>query len=114
MSLEAFNITNWRKHPTESQYWIFFYNSLEEGDYLEKLLKENSIWYEKSTDQDSNRHKSMFAVRNRDIKEVRHLNNLTIGKFRKPFIANKMLRFLLLVVSFVVLGLGIIGYLQNG
>lgn len=114
MSLELFNITNWREHPTQRQYRVFFFHSFEEGEFFESMLQKHEIWYEKSEDDTVDRKKVMFAIHNHDMKEARHFNNLTIGKYRKPFIANRMLRFVVVFIVLLFLVLGILGYINAG
>ena len=106
---EAFNVTNWREHPERKLFSVFFFHTIEEGEYFESLLQKHEIWYEKSIDETANRRKALYAVKNSDLSEVRRCNNLTIGHYRKPFIANKVLRYALVILMFSIIGLGIIG-----
>lgn len=113
MSLDRFDLTNWRTHPTARGIEVFFFKSVEQGDYFEQLLNENEIWYEKDvdTEQDHSR-KVMFAVRSNDVKHVKPLNNMAIGKYRKRFIPFKGLRIILFVFLLIMLTLLIVGLIK--
>ena len=112
MSLDRFDLTNWRKHPTAPGVEVFFFKTVEEGNYFEALLKEHKIWHEKDVDQEEDHsRKVMVAVKSTDVPKAKYLNNLAIGKYRKPFIPYKSLRYALaafFVLIFTLLALSII------
>lgn len=112
MSLQSFDLTNWRKHPTRSGYEVFFYKTVEEGNFLQNLLIEEKIFFEKFVDEEEDHsRKVMIAVKIGDVPRVQKLNNLVIGKYRKPFIPFKGLRYSLaafFLLIFTLLTLSII------
>lgn len=103
MSLQSFDLTNWRKHPTRKGYEVFFYKTIEEGNFLENLLIEEKIFFEKFIDEEQDHdRKVMIAVKTGDTPRVQKLNHLVLGKYRKPFIPFKGLRFALVALFFIV------------
>jgi len=108
MSLEAFDLTNWRDHPTQKKYMVFFFDKADRADHFESLLKAESIWYERHTDE-----REWFAVLKSNQDRVKRLNHLTIGKYRQRFIPNSVFRYFVLILSFIVLALAIIGFFRN-
>lgn len=111
---ERLDFTNYRNHPSNKSYTVFFFKSIEQGDYFEALLRSHNVWFERyNEDELENKRKVLFAVNNSDVKAVLKLNNLAIGKYRKPFIPNKLFAWLMIVVSTVVVALAVLGYLKN-
>jgi hypothetical protein len=110
MNLPSFDFTNWREHPTDNRYEVYFFKNQYESEYFRNLLQENQITFEFHQEEENPEYRYFFAINKRDSKEVITLNHLTIGHFRKPFISNKILRYGLVTLMFVVLLLGIIGY----
>ncbi len=103
MSLQSFDLTNWRKHPTRKGYDVFFYKTVEEGNFLENLLIEEKIFFEKFIDEEEDHsRKVMVAIRTGDTPRVQKLNNIVLGKYRKPFIPYKSLRLTLAVFFFFI------------
>ena len=110
---EIFDFTNWREHPTKKRYFVFFFTSLEQGDHFEILLTENQIWFEKFKDEDQPNRPIWFAIGKNDMEQVKYLNNLTLGKYRKPFMPNRIFRWFVIVFAILVLGLAITGAIIN-
>ena len=82
------------------------------AQYFEELLNENQIAFEKDDTEDLvKRH--LYGVHKKDMEEAERLNNIAIGKFRKPFIGDPMFRYFLIFLSFAVIALAIYGYLKN-
>lgn len=112
MNLPSFDFTNWREHPTDNRYEVFFYETKMEGDYFEQLLKTNNIEYEAYIDEDEEKYKFFFATKKIDSKQIIKLNHLTIGQFRSRFIPNHFLRYALVIMMIIIMSLAIIGYLK--
>ena len=107
---EAFDFTNWRNHPTRKKYLVFFFKTEAESNYFEALLIEHKIWFEKGDNDESQKARYLFAINRDDLGRVKNLNNLTIGKYRKPFMPNKVFKYIVMVISFIVLLLAVIGF----
>ena len=113
MNLPSLDFTNWREHPSDNRYTIFFFKTKEESDFFENLLKLNNIWFEPNIDLDEPTYRYFFAVNKTTNKEVIKLNHLTIGEYRSPLIANAYLRYGLVLAMMVIMTLAIIGYLKS-
>lgn len=110
---EAFDFTNWRTHPTRRNYRVFFFKTQHESTCFEQLLIEQKIWFEKDEEENSLNGRYMFAIKKDDLEKVKRLNNLTIGRYRKPFMANKVFRFTVMLVSLVVVVLALLGFWRS-
>jgi len=107
---ETFDFTNWRNHPTQKSYLVFFFKTKEESNYFENLLIEHQIWFEKDIHiSDKNQKKFLFGIRKDDLNQVKNLNNLTSARFRQKFISSPPLRWIVFTIAFIVLGLAILG-----
>ncbi len=119
-------LVNYKDHPTDNRYKVFNFNTKAEADYFEQLLKEKNIWYEKDEEEVEDKgvinlvpsegktiNMYLFAIKQRDFDKVQKINYLVSAKFRQPTIKNKYLRIGLLIFFFLVLILGIIGYLKQ-
>lgn len=112
MNLPSFDFTNWRDHPTDNRYVVFFFKTKEESLFFKNLLEQNNLWFEWNIDEDEPTYKYYFALNKIDSKEAITLNHLTIGNFRSPFIANNALRYSMILGMVLILGIAIIGYLK--
>jgi len=109
--MEGFlDFTNFREHPTNRSCEVYHFDSSEKGDYFETLLQKNSIWFERFEETEDGKFTVYFGVKKVDSSKVRHLNNLTIGKFRSRFIPDAFLRIFIMLISAIVLGLAIAGF----
>ena len=112
MNLPSFDFTNWREHPSDNRYVVFFFKSEEESLYFNQLLEEQKISFESYADMEEPTYKYYFALSKLDSKRAITLNHLTIGKFRSPFIANNLFRYAMIIGMILILGIGVIGYLK--
>jgi hypothetical protein len=103
------DLSNFRDHPTEKNFIVFFYTNQETALYFESLLILNNIIYDKDTD--SNR--MYYAISRKQFKLCQELNNQALNKFRKPFIPQKSLRYFVLVLFFLFILVAVIGYLKS-
>ncbi|MDA9312641.1 hypothetical protein OAD50_00140 [Vicingaceae bacterium] len=101
---------NFQEHPTNRNLKVFFYSDTDHAVHFEGLLKEQSIEFEKQIDAEGDQ-KIYYGIHITHFNEVKRLNYLTIGKFRKKFIPDLFFRILLLTISILVLGLAITGAL---
>jgi len=106
------DLTNYKQHPTRSDIQVFFFRELERADYFEKLLKEKELFFEKYVEDEGNL-RVYFGVKRSDMGSVKILNNLTIGKFREPFISNKFLRYFIIGLSALALSFVIVGAVRS-
>jgi hypothetical protein len=104
---------NINEHPTNSKKKVFFYKDIEQAHFFENLLRNESIKFEKQIDEEGD-ETIYFGVSTSDFEQVKRLNYLTIGNFRKPFIPDTVLRYFVIFISILVLSLAFIGaWLSN-
>lgn len=101
-------LQNFQDHPTNRNKKVFFFHEPLHATHFENLLIEHKIEYEKQID-DEEKMTIYYGVKKVDFKATQRLNFLTIGKYRKPFIADKVLRLFVIAISVIVLGLAIAG-----
>jgi len=103
-----FNLQNFQDHPTNRNKKVFLFKETTHANYFENLLIKEEIEFEKQIDNDGD-NTIYYGVKKGDFKATQKINYLTIGNFRKPFIPDKFFRFFLIIISFIVLGLAVIG-----
>lgn len=104
---------NINEHPTNNNKKVFFYKDIERAHYFENLLRESKVKFEKQIDEEGDQT-AYFGINKSDFEQVKRLNYLTIGKFRQPFIPDKVLRIFVIIISITVLSLAFIGaWLSN-
>jgi len=111
MSLEAFNITNFREHPTEEQWLVFRFTTREQALEFEAELRAAGLRHERD---EQGGPPFLVAARKADREQVVRLNYLVLGRHREPFIANKALRWALILFLGLLLALIVIGAMQGG
>lgn len=111
--MNIFNITNSFEHPTRPGHTIFKFYQKERADYFEKLLLEEEVWYESDCDKINNNDVYFFGFKNAHLKKVNNINYLVSAKFRKPFIPNPLLKWIVIIFSVTLFFLAIIGYLKS-
>ncbi len=103
---------NFQEHPTNRNVKVFFYTNLEHANHFESLLNDKSIEFEKQID-DQGDQRIYYGIHISHFNDAKHLNYLTIGKFRNKFIPDVFFRYLLITVSILVVGLSIAGALLS-
>jgi len=99
------NLTNQTDHPKDPHKTAYFFKQNEHANYFESLLIEHKIKFEKHIEEEIN----YFIVRRSDENITKNLNYLCIGKFRKPFIPDKMIGYVMIVISLLIIGMAITG-----
>jgi hypothetical protein len=111
--MNGFTFININEHPTNPKKKVFYFREAAQANYFEGMLTESKIEYEKQIDETGD-GRIYFGVKRSDFKKVQQLNYLTIGHFRKPFVSDHFFRWLLIIVSGIVLALAFIGaWLSN-
>jgi len=108
-----FNLTNYRDHPENKDYKVFFYYNKEQADHFESLLIQEAINYESYYEKDSNKPIMLFGIHNREFRKAEKLNTLSYAAFKKSFIPNKWLRNAILIITFGLVLFALIGYLSS-
>lgn len=109
-----FNLTNYNLHPSNRMYYVFHFKDENRANYFKNLLVEYKIHFEFDNEKTEKTTLYLFGIHKRDLKVATHLNNLTIGKFRKPFIAEPVFRYFVLVLGLGAIFLAVLGYLLKG
>lgn len=108
-----FKIKNYSVHPTQKNYYVFYYSDHDMSDTFEKLLIQNDIEYEKDKSDDLVK-RSLFGIHKKYINQCLRLNNIAIGRHRHPFIKEPILRYTIIILSIGIILLAIFSYFQNG
>lgn len=103
---------NFQEHPTNRNKKVFFFSKPEHAAYFETLLIEKTIKFEKQIDTEGDQ-RIYYGIHIGSFEEAKQLNYLTIGKFRNKFIPDAFFRYLLITISILVVGLGIVGALLS-
>ncbi len=113
MNLPSFDFTNWREHPSDNRYTVFFFKTEQESNYFKKLLEEHNVWYEFNFDKSEPNYNYYFAVNKVNEKQVITYNHLAVGEYRKPFLQVPVLRYVLIISMFAILVLAVISYYKS-
>ena len=105
-----FQITNYKDHPKNNLYKVFFYREKKRADFFEKLLLEKKIPFEKDLDELKNEPLYLYGISKGFLSEALECNFLTMAEFRQPLLgANKWFRYGIVVFSFLLLILALLG-----
>lgn len=113
MNLPSFDFTNWREHPSDNRYEVFFFKTKNESDYFTNLLNTHKIWFEYSEELEEDPYKYYFGIKRTDLNQVKELNHLTLGKFRQPFLGNSVIKYTMVIFMLVVMTIAIISYFKT-
>jgi hypothetical protein len=104
-------LLNFHDHPHHPRYMIFSFKNLQQADFFEEKVKDENLFFERHNDQEEGEHVIFFAVKKSDFERVKQINYICLGKYRKPFISDPALRWFVLTIFFVLMGLMISGML---
>ena len=108
-----FDLTNYRIHPAEKSYNVYHFTKPDQADYFETLLIEYKLHFERYNEKKGDRLVHYFGIKRIDENISNQLNNLTLGRYRRKFIPDRKLRMGVMVISFGVLLLAIIGFIKS-
>lgn len=106
-------LNNYRPHPSDRKYMVFVYHDYRMACLFEDKLTESDLFFEKDVTEDGANKKWLYAVRKIDMDQVKKMNNLAIGTYRKPFIADPILRYVVIGISVLLMALAVIGYIKT-
>lgn len=104
------NLVNYKEFPGDNRYRVFYFNTVEEANVFEQFLKEKNVWYERSTDAEGSKTRYLFGIHKDDFNRAQKANFLTNAQFRKPFMPDKIFRYIVMILAFGTILLGIVGY----
>jgi hypothetical protein len=106
-------LVNYVRHPTNPNFIVFRFGDKQRADQFEKALIEHKIWFEKGDEQGRTKLIYLYGIRNRDYKKVQAINFAVEGSHRKFIIANKFLRWGLILFFVGVCSFAFVGYLTR-
>lgn len=110
--MDIVKLKNYYEHPTQRQYWVFHFYNMDMANAFEQGLIDATIEFEKDLEEGM-APKAMFGIHRRYYQQCMQLNNKVIGKHRKPFIANPVFKWFVLIMVFGSIALAIMGYLKD-
>ena len=108
-----FNITNSSEHPTRPGHTIFHFYEKKRADFFASLLEKDNIWFESDIQSKNDKTIYFFGVKNASLKKVNQNNYLVNAQFRKPFIPNIYLRWVVFVITIITITLAILNVLKT-
>lgn len=107
------NLTNYRDHPTNPSYMVFFFHRKEVADTFEELLLIHMVDFERAF-EDEGRERHLFGVRKLEFRAAEKLNYEALGRHRNQFIPNRYLRIFVLLLTISLIMLALIGAYRAG
>lgn len=104
---------NYVQHPENANYIVFRFHDAARAATFEALLIEQAIWFEKGEEERRGTLVQLYGIHKNDFKKAEKINYHVEGKHKKPIIPWKGLRYFILIFSFTVLTLSIIGYCKQ-
>lgn len=105
-------LTNYFEHPSERNYLVFQFYNLTMAEAFQDSLLENNIPFERD-DEETIPKRVLFGVHRTYTDKAKYLNNVVIGKHRKPFIDNPYLKWGILIIVGFTITLSIVGYIKH-
>lgn len=105
------NLMNYYEHPGDNRYFVFEIRSVEKCITFEEYLEEFDVSFEKMVEEEGN--KTLYGIHRDNFSKALKANNLTEGKYRKPMIDVPVLRYALVIITFLVLVLALVGYIKS-
>lgn len=105
-----FNLTNYREHPVEKDYQVFFFYNLEQGRFFETKLLQEGISHEYVIEEENDKPIMLFGIHKRDFRRALVQNDLSFAAYKKPFISNKFIRYSILFITIGLVIFALFGY----
>ena len=102
-------LVNFKDHPSDDNYKIFRFVNLPKAKQFEKGIEELDIFYERHETTKGTNNVVIYAIRKRDFEKAQKVNYLVESQFRKPFISNKVIKWVLPLITLSIIALAIIG-----
>lgn len=103
-------LVNYVQHPDNPNYIVYRFADEERANAFEGELIAQKIWYEKGEEMKRTRNFTLYGVHKNDFKKVQQINYMVEGKYKKPFIPFAFFRWALILFSFTVVLLAMLGY----
>ncbi|MBA3899000.1 MAG: hypothetical protein H0X62_02135 [Bacteroidetes bacterium] len=102
------DFTNFRTHPDNKELIVFHYYKMDRALFVEESLQQASLEFEKFIDEAPN-GRIYITVKKLNFSQVTDINDASKMKFRQPFIADAVLRYFVLSLFLLMMGLAITG-----
>jgi hypothetical protein len=108
-----FGLVNYVDHPTQKNYKVFSFNTLEEAALFENMLQKDNIWFERDEELVKDKPLYLFGVENKHFDKAQQANFMVSAQLRKHIIKNKFLKYALLLFVLTTVIIAIVGYVKN-
>jgi len=106
--------TNWYAHPGDNRYHVFEFRSTALADEYQADLDAAGIDYERApVEEDENGIVERFGIHRTRFQEALRVNHMLHGRHRSPFIANRALRWAMLLITAATVGLAVMGWMLS-
>lgn len=111
-----FQLTNYKDHPTNNLYKVYFFHQKNRAEHFAKLLKERNIFFERGEEEQAISGKLfyLFGVRKSDLDVAHECNFLTNAHFREPFLGKNRWKYLISIFVVAIVILAIVSAVMNG
>lgn len=113
MGEKRIHYTNFEDHHKQRNYVVFYFYAKDTADYFESLLIEADIPYERGAGKDLLR-RHLFGIHKSYQSRAEALNDDTGNMFRQPFLADNVMRYVVLALTISVLAIAVLGWLIAG
>lgn len=103
---------NFETHHRQRKFVVFYFYNKATADYFEACLIEREIPYERGTGADLVR-RHLVGVHQDFFDQVVDINEESMQMYRRPFLGTNLLRNVVLILTFLLLLLALIGYFIN-
>jgi|GEM_PF-1948661 len=112
MGKKPIKYANFEPHHKQRNYTVFYFYAKDHADYFEALLLENEIPFERGSGQDMVR-RHLIGVHRSHQEKAENLNDQVGNYYRKPFLGTNRFRNFVLIFTFIVLTLALMGYIMH-
>jgi hypothetical protein len=107
-----FEIFNYKIHPKNKEYILFFFDSHSKAEYYKEKLIINAISFEYD-DESAKEGKHIFAIHKNDFERARDLSFEVQKKYKSPFIGDELTRKAILIFVIIVAIFAVVSYFMN-
>lgn len=106
-----FNLTNYRDHPVNKDYRVFFHYNMDQADHFKSLLDKEGIEYEAYLEDEGDKKVMLFGVHRKNFRRALLQNELSYAALKKRFIPNSIIRNSILIITIGLILFALIGYI---
>ena len=109
----SMRLVNWYPHPADNRYQVFEFRSRELAEEFARDLEREGIDAERGERQEEGDTVALFGVHRDQFKAALRVNHQLHGRHRRPFIAHRGLRWAMLLITALAVGLGVMGWMKS-